>query len=129
MKHLKYPIRIISRYKLKERETAMKTIMFIAVFLLTAAAFSFAQDIKEKQNAEKQEIQYTIREAVCPDCQGWGWILGKGYYFGRNKPPTSNSESMNLSTIRQSTVDLQLIKLPCYLCSGKGFVHVREPKK
>jgi len=107
----------------------MKTIMFIAVFLLTAAAFSFAQDIKEKQATEKQEITYTIREAVCPDCQGWGWILGKGYDFGRNKPRTSNSESMNLSTIRQSTVDLQLIKLPCYLCSGKGFVHVREQKK
>jgi hypothetical protein len=129
MKQMKCPIRIINRFELNEKESAMKTFMFIAVFLLTAAAFSFAQDIKEKQAIEKQEIQYTIREAVCPDCQGWGWILGKGYNFGRNKPRTSNSESMNLSTIRQSTVDLQLIKLPCYLCSGKGFVHVREPKK
>jgi len=107
----------------------MKALFLIAVFILTAVTVSYSQDIKEKQPAEKQEIQYTIREAVCPDCQGWGWVLVKGYNFGRTVPRSSSSESMNSSTIRPSTVDMQLVKSTCYLCFGKGFVHVREHKK
>jgi|GEM_PF-2017157 len=106
----------------------MKTLLLIAVLIFTAVTVTYSQDIKENQPTEKQEIQYTIREAVCPDCQGWGWLLGKGYSFGSTASRTSNSGSMNASTIRQSTVDLQLVKIPCYLCSGKGFVHVREQK-
>jgi hypothetical protein len=104
----------------------MKIAVLVAFFLLTAVTITFAQDKKETPARNTEEIHYVIREAVCPDCQGWGWVLSKGYSFGRS---ASRNDANSSNVVKQSTVDLQLVKSTCYLCFGKGFVHVREPKK
>lgn len=105
----------------------MKTLALIIVFVLLPLFFVNAQNEKVVKDS-KSEKTYTVewKDISCPDCQGWGWLLGEGF---KNNTPVSLSGSGSNQPVRQKGVSNSgMERYRCMDCNGSGKIKVKYYK-
>ncbi|MCX6157616.1 MAG: hypothetical protein NTY74_06540 [Ignavibacteriae bacterium] len=104
----------------------MKTLMLIVLFVLLPLVFVNAQDKKVAES--KTQTGYTIawKDITCPDCQGWGWILGEGFKNTTNASYSGNGSGQpaTMRGVSNSSVD----RYKCMDCNGTGKIQVKYYK-
>lgn len=100
----------------------MKKVIMITVFLLIPIAFAFSQGNNAVKEREAKNVKSVMMQVSCPECQGWGWVVGLTYQFGKLDSKSTSTAGLNRNH-RFDTMDLQLQRVKCYHCGGTGKVY------
>jgi DnaJ-class molecular chaperone len=106
----------------------MNKVIMIAVFLLIPIAFAFSQDNNAVKERETKNVKSVMKQVACPECQGWGWLVGLTYQFGKLDSKSTSSDGLNRNN-RFDSMDLQLQRVKCYHCGGSGKVYEKVQVK
>lgn len=104
----------------------MKTLFLVLVFALLPLFFVNAQNDKVIDKNSHKTYTVEWKEISCPDCQGWGWIIGEGF---KNNTPVSLSGSNSNQAVRQKGVsNTGMERHRCMDCNGSGKIKVKYYK-
>ncbi|MFA5012230.1 MAG: hypothetical protein WC644_09810 [Ignavibacteria bacterium] len=104
----------------------MKTLILLIVFALLPLFAVNAQNEKVIDPNTKQTYTVEWKDITCPDCQGWGWILGEGFKY--NAPPSFTGNGTNRPVNQRGVSNTGVDKYKCMSCNGTGKIQVKYYK-
>lgn len=103
----------------------MKKIIFIFVLMLIPVLMSYAQDKNAITSRENTPEKYCTKEANCPECQGWGWLISVTYKLGNANSRTGGNDASLARMRNNGNLNTILQRVKCYYCGGTGKIRVQ----
>ena len=103
----------------------MKTLIFIVLLILLPFCFVNAQN---DQTPDTKTVKvYTIewKKVSCPDCLGWGWLIGEGF---KNNTSNSWSNNANNPSKQRNVSNCGMERYLCMNCNGSGKIYIKYYK-
>jgi len=100
----------------------MKRLIFVSLFLIVPVLFAFSQDkdIIQKNEHNAQPVKIILKEVQCPDCQGFGWIIGLNYL----KSSAVKDRFNNSPGVSNPSKVAELSRMVCPFCGGRKTVFI-----
>jgi len=105
----------------------MKTLVLLIVFALLPLFVVNAQNDKVKDSKSQKTYTVEWKDVSCPDCQGWGWLLGEG--FKNNTPVSLSGSGVNQAVTQKGVSNSGMERYRCMNCNGSGKIHVKFYKQ
>lgn len=104
----------------------MKTLLLIFVFALLPLVLVNAQDKKVTETKSQKVYSIVWQDVSCPDCQGWGWLLGEGFKNSKNN--SVSGTGTNQANTNRGVSNTGLDRYKCMNCNGTGKIQVKYYK-
>ena len=106
----------------------MKKLALILVLTIIPLVALYSQDDKKTEKTTTHKT-YTIewKDVTCPDCQGWGWLLGEG--FKNSTPASMSGNGSNNPSNQRGVSNTGVDKYRCMNCNGSGEIKVKYYKQ